>query len=410
MEDQKAFLKLLIAFVNDRDAALPEEPDWESLCELAAAQSLLGIFYYMVRKLPPDGQPPAPLMQKLEWYYHQTIIKSTQQNFAVSEAEKALCEAKIEYVPYKGYVIRRHYPAPDLRTMGDIDMLVREEDQTRVQKVLTGMGYTFDGNFDDVWVYKQNNVCLEIHSILRYLRDENGKLLELAGVWENVENSEDSEYKKVFTDEFQLVLLIAHMVKHFFFAGCGIRLALDVVFFLKAHPGMDWDKVIRWLHANRLDQAFYFMAGYSERVFGIPVNLPDKKECSDEQYEKLSCEFLKSNTFGAYDSRLMKNYRIYQRDHKKQTNTKTAKKITRRQFIFTFLFMPVDKMKLSRPYLNKYPWLLPFAYISRLVCGVFKKDIRKMTKNRFDFVRNVPDEAIEQAERKAEIHDLLGIY
>ena len=409
MEEQKAFLTLLIAFVNERDAALPDGLNWEDLYHLAAAQSLLGVLYDMARKLPPSIQPYASVMQKLEWDYRYTVIRAIQQDYAVSEAEKALDKAKIEYIPYKGYIVRRDYPVPELRTMGDMDMLVREEDQPRIQNVLTGMGYMFKGDFDDVWVYKQQNICFEIHNKLRYLRDEHSNLVELAGVWENVENIENNEYKKVFTDEFQLVLLIAHMVKHFFIAGCGIRLALDVVLFFKKHPDMDWDKVIRWLRANQLEQAFYFMAGYSEQVFGIVVDLPDKKEYSDEQYEKLSCEFLKSNTFGAYDSKLMKNYRAYQRNHKTKTNVKTAKKITRKQFIITFLFMPADKMKLSRPYLNKYPWLLPFAHISRLVCGVFKKDVRKMTKNYVGFVRNIPDEAIEQAERKAEVHDLLGI-
>lgn len=40
----------------------------------------------------------------------------------------------IDYAPIKGSVVREYYPRPELRTMGDADVLIKENSVVRLNK------------------------------------------------------------------------------------------------------------------------------------------------------------------------------------------------------------------------------------------------------------------------------------
>lgn len=57
---------------------------------------------------------------------------------------RAISDAGIEVVAIKGFALAHTiYPAPELRTVGDLDILVRPGDRDRLLGHLSGLGYTF---------------------------------------------------------------------------------------------------------------------------------------------------------------------------------------------------------------------------------------------------------------------------
>lgn len=81
-------------------------------------------------------------------------------------------EEKIPYAFFKGYELRELYPVPELRTMGDVDVLVRDEDLERTAEVLCGLGYQKEEGGGAVWAFKR---------IILLMKSIDGLLLALTG-------------------------------------------------------------------------------------------------------------------------------------------------------------------------------------------------------------------------------------
>ena len=77
-------------------------------------------------------------------------------------------EEKIPYAFFKGYELRELYPVPELRTMGDVDVLVRDEDLERTAEVLCGLGYQKEEGGSAVWALKKDNFSYEVHRRLAF--------------------------------------------------------------------------------------------------------------------------------------------------------------------------------------------------------------------------------------------------
>lgn len=133
----------------------------------------------------------------------------------MEELSAAFREAEIDFVPFKGTCISEYYPDPALRTMGDMDLAIHTEDRQRSDKVMKRLGYVSMVDNHAVWTYqKDDRFCLK--------------------------------------PEFHFLYLLAHTAKHIINKGYGIRGFLDLVFFVRGEPDMDWDWIEEQLRELRL--------------------------------------------------------------------------------------------------------------------------------------------------------------
>jgi hypothetical protein len=66
------------------------------------------------------------------------------------------------------------------------------------------------------------------------------------------------------------------------------------------------------------------------------------------------------------------------------------RKLNTKKKIFSYMFLPLDKMKIGFPVLNKYPWLLPVMWIVRII-------VRPKAKAR-SFIATMKDFTEEEAQ------------
>ncbi len=131
----------------------------------------------------------------------------------------------IDYLPLKGAVIRAWYPEPWMRTSCDIDILIREEDLAKAEKLLSQNGYEKTANgVHDICFAIDELLPLELHF---NLLEENEKIDPmLAKVWQFSERK--SGHRWEMRNDFFFFYLLAHIEQHLMDGGCGIRPFLDL--------------------------------------------------------------------------------------------------------------------------------------------------------------------------------------
>ncbi|MBQ7266101.1 MAG: nucleotidyltransferase family protein [Firmicutes bacterium] len=243
MERQKQnFLNILNAYVNGTDIEL-EKPDYNEIFHLAKINSLEAVVYSTLKQNKIVLEDT--IMSKYENIFNATVVYSVKQEYVANEVIKLMTEHSIRHILFKGIVIKELYPTPELRTMGDIDIIIDSENREKVYELLKNNGFEFDeySSHSEVLNYKKNGVLFEIHTSLFEKEFFNGINLKeyYKSCFEHAVNINNLTYEFDVNEHFAYIIL--HMAKHFVDGGCGIRMLLDIVFYIKRHKDMDWEYI-----------------------------------------------------------------------------------------------------------------------------------------------------------------------
>ena len=236
------------------------------------------------------------LSQKFGKLQMLAIYRYENQNYELSQIKKTLSEAKIDFLPLKGAVIRDLYPEPWMRTSCDIDVLVKKCDIDRaVELLITELGYERDTkeNYHDVSLYSSSGVHLELHFTL----EENIPELDatLKCVWDHAAPiSEDScEYR--LSNEFFIYHIISHAAYHFVHGGCGVRPLADLWLLIK-DGDYDEGKLFELLSESKIDEFSSSMIELSRVWFG--------KKKHDEMTARMENYILCGGLYGTQEARV----------------------------------------------------------------------------------------------------------
>lgn len=156
---------------------------------------------------------------------HMAVYRYINQSQALEEIEDLFQDNQIFYLPLKGSVLRRHYPEEWMRTSGDIDILIREQDFERAKDLLIQKCRFFHSteNEKDASFYRDRCVHLELHKNL--IKDDT--ILDFCPeyIWNNVLYD---KYKCSMKDEDFYTYHLEHMKNHFLTGGCGVRYFIDL--------------------------------------------------------------------------------------------------------------------------------------------------------------------------------------
>ncbi|MFC2150764.1 nucleotidyltransferase family protein [Calditrichota bacterium] len=121
--------------------------DWHALIEHANKQALSGYIYYKLSEQELLSSLPEQLNTSLKSTHQQTTARNVRLIATLQKVGTALAEKDIRLIILKGmYLIERVYPSVGVRSMVDIDFLIRREDAATVRQLLLEQGYT-----DGLW-------------------------------------------------------------------------------------------------------------------------------------------------------------------------------------------------------------------------------------------------------------------
>lgn len=343
--------ELLRAFVLDEVPAVTDA-DRETLLRSAEMQNLLPVLAYMNKKhhLFSDDALNAHLSRQLR----QTIFLHTQRYAAFEELSCTLSEAGIDHMPVKGWYLRELYPVMELRTFGDIDVLIRREDRKAVHTLMLSRGYAVKTDWEPTYTYARGPELYELHTNLMdaSLDGRSDLPAYFADAWNHAQLRDGRCYGPDLS--FHFLYTLVHLAKHLYGGGAGLRMYLDGALFIRHHnDALDWSVIRSEMEKLGLSNFLNTVLTCCERWFGVTAG------CGFERVEacgELLTYALDADLFG----KLRDHTVIHMRNRRTASDSDGKQSAIRR-----VLFPPYEALVKRYTYIKDRKWLIPVALVHR---------------------------------------------
>ena len=234
-------LRQSMGLEEQKDFAATAE-DWQWLHEEANRQSLTGVIYGAVAQLPASQQPTMELL--IQWICEADVINGKNEllNQESARLTKLFGEAGRRTAILKGQANAPLYPDKFLREPGDIDIWVEGGRdsvlallQTDTFASLTGNKKLKPENHEVLLHSNENKVSIEVH-----FRPSSGNFNPFTNrrlqQWLNAEIMNTEVVEEGFnvpSMKFNLMMQLAHIQRHFFELGIGLRQICDYFMLLR---------------------------------------------------------------------------------------------------------------------------------------------------------------------------------
>lgn len=342
-----------------------------SFSKMIFENGLIGI---VVPYLDENSFTNKRLYEKLKKALNEYIVMDIKQNFYIEKIRNELNHKDISFVFLKGSHLKLIYPKSYMRAMGDIDIIVKDEDFEEVTNVFKKLDFKINGKTTHHLTFETiDEIDIELHSsVLSELEDKDS-------IYANIWNYFKDDKMGL---EYELVYLVKHLARHFRSSGVGIRSLLDIEVFERHYEDvLNYDLVNEFLEVEGL-KTFYL------KVKEINLIILDNKEYSDETKDAINYLF-KSGIHGTgSDYNQFVSRAVY--DFKG----------SKFKYYFGMAFPKYKIMKDRYKYIKYIPILLPVAYIQRWISFLFKG--RKSLKHR--------NEALKETELVKETKVMLNYF
>ncbi len=408
------FLNLLTTSVrncgiDDIDLKELDSVNWEGLFVLAVRHQVHSLIYPVVNKIQAKEHI---IPEELFFRWKNCVLfNATEEMIRIEGFKNTLAELnrqKIPVVIFKGIEIKDIYPYPELRTMGDIDILVLKNHFNEADRILKKIGYIEENRDDHVIEYTHSMLkALELHNtIIDAEKDEQLSFIDDI-VWSNLKASvcmEENVY--VIKPTINLLYLTVHMFKHFARNGIGLRQYCDIVLYgIHYKDEIEWDYFWELVSkAGIIDFTLYLFAG-SNHYFNMNIQHYNKDfdiedMIVDEYLDLFMTELIEGGVFGGDDTVKKSEKYLLFNSSEKSFNSGSMKFLISLRILCNQIFPKPKWLSARYNYAKLHHWLLPAAWIHRLFhvitkrrkyAGTYKKSLSVLTrsKDRLDYMRAI---------------------
>ena len=381
----QGLLTLIKSALTGEKLSLPEGFSLEAADKLIRSQSLVPLIY---RGAFNCGiSPQSEVMQKYQVQYFQHLVSSDKQMRAVEQICAQFEKNGIDHMTLKGCNMKKLYPKPEMRSMGDADILIRLEQYERIPPLMQQLRYEAvkESPYDFCW--QGENLYVELHKKLfspaqadlyGWFGDGWGKAQKIDGC--RYEMSREDEYVYIFT----------HMTKHFRFCGIGVRHFVDLYVYRQAYPGLDEARIEQAMESLRLLDFYHNVRKTLDVWF--------KDVPADTVTELITDYVFNSGSFGT------EQHKLYSEELLKASKKRNEVKNSKLKSFISALFPPLDLMQLSYNILYKWPVLYPVYWVVRWVDILLHR--RKNIGKKLNIIQNMTDEKVAAYERTM---NLMGL-
>lgn len=344
---QQGITTLLRCAITGERLPLPEGFELEAALEDIRRHSMVTLVYEGALNCGIDAK--SPVMQELFQKYLRAYMKSEGQVKLIGKIFSAFDEQGIDYMPLKGSKMKALYPKPELRIMGDADILIRMEQYERIIPIMESLGFTAGVESDHELIWKSKALFLELHK--RLIPSYNEDFYAYFGDgWQLAKQKNGTRYS--MTPEDEMVYLFTHFAKHYRDGGIGCRHVVDLWVFLRSRPDMDEAAVKAELEKMQL-LVFY------ENIRNL-MSVWFEGARSDEKMDFITDFIFTSGDWGRAETRFASQMVKKSKHSALSFNGKLM-------YTWGVLFPSVKSMEQKYTVLKKAPWLLPAVWVYRPV-------------------------------------------
>ncbi|MCH5303560.1 MAG: nucleotidyltransferase family protein [Ruminococcus sp.] len=344
LENFSYLISLLSAAINETEPQKPSENiSFKYIYSLANAHEILNTVFYSIEKLKinSDNELFKKWKDKRNEAFHRNMIQTAEFELIKNEFTKN----GVEFLPVKGIPLCELYPQSDYRFMNDLDILVK--DTKKAGAVIKTLGYSpkqVGETHHDEFI-KPPFMLVELHRDL--VRADSRFFDYYSDIFSRANKINEAEFELSREDFY--IYSVVHIYKHYSKAGTGLRSFTDLYLLNK-----------KWL--SSLNTAY--VEGELKKL-GLSEFREKMSKIADKwflhnDYKSFSDEELFILTSGAFGTTENKVNAV------KGNKGKLA-------FVFKRLFPSPKTMKWRFPWLKKYPLLLPYAYLYRILRDGIKK-------------------------------------
>ena len=306
----------------------------------------------------------------------QSIVIEQNQTLAFKSVSANFEQNGIDYLPLKGSVIRKLYPKPEMRLMGDMDILVRQNQIAEVCSIMENLGFVQDEVTENVTVYTKNIVNFEIHTSL--CTSDDAYYSYFKDNWDKAMPKEPGKHIFAFSNEDAFIFDFVHSVKHYTRGGVGLRQFIDIWLMLKKFDDMNTEYITSEFKKLGLLEFYNNVVDTVENWFGNKEQIDITKFITDITF--------KSGSFGTEGKRSASVAMEVVKEKGKAKNNILYK-------ILCTVFLPFSAMKTIYPVLEKAPVLLPIMWVVRWFKTLFFK--RKNISKQINRIQNSTNSAVD---------------
>lgn len=221
------------ALVNEK-YELSADFELEKALELAKKHGIAVMLYYGLLNCGVDQS--SSVMQQLFMMTCRNIAVSEQQMYFLGQIFSEFDNNQVDYMPLKGTLLKEMYAKPEMRSMGDADILIKEEQYEIIKPIMENLGYTHkvESDHEFVWYKKGSHIELHKRLIPSYNKDY---YYYFGDGWKLAKIKNGTKFS--MTDEDQMIYLFTHFAKHYRDAGIGIRHIVDLWVYRNSKPDLD---------------------------------------------------------------------------------------------------------------------------------------------------------------------------
>ncbi len=287
----------------------------------------------------------------------QEMVINETQVYAFNEIVSKFEENSVDYLPLKGSRLKNLYPKPEMRSMSDIDILIKLSQYEVISKIMKELGYESVIESDHELIWKRDTIVVELHK--RLIPSYNKDYYSYFGDgWRLAVKNEEKNGEHYLKKEDELIFLFTHLCKHYRDSGIGIKHLLDIWTFRAINKNLDEEYVKTEMVKLKIYEFYHNVLN----TLSVWFDGADGNEITE------------------YITEVAFNGGIFNRE-KAQVLSATLKgvkegksvKQLKKEKLLTGVFTPYNVMCGFYPFLRKWKILLPFAWVYHLFRRLFTK-------------------------------------
>lgn len=317
-------------------------------------------------------------------------------------------EHNIPFVIFKGCVLADLYPQYVQRSSCDTDIFVSHEYRQKAIEMLVNAGYVINEE------HSKNEVCvlqyckfphtIELHSCL--WEDYEGKRLDILKSFGLTDTDKLIELEicgftvTTLGYEEHLIYQLFHIIKHFSLEGVGMKYLADITLYVDAY-GKYIDYQRMWKRLEELDYvkfAHYLFAICIEFLGMDKAILEGRKMSMGNEFYEFMLDLFNGGVMYEDKSdswQILGMMTPYFTGEKSGAKGKFGRKLA-------VIFPRVKDIQEYYPYLRKYPFLLPVAWVQKATKYLI--NYRNQSNNWYS-----ASEKLNVAEHRIDLMDKLGL-
>ena len=341
---QQGILQLLKSAITVEPQVLPEGFDIEAAYPLIKKHHMVPLCYEGAVQCGVDRNHP--VMRQMFATCCKSLMVSEGQMQQLGVLFGEFDKNSIDYMPLKGCNMKALYPKPELRIMGDADVLIRVEQYDKIVPIMESLGFQAVLESDHELTWKNPLLYLELHKcvIPTYNKDY---YAYFGNGWNRAKKETGCRHGMNREDAW--IYLFTHFAKHYRDGGIGCRHVVDLWVYRRENPQMDEAYIQAEMDKLQLGEFYENICRLLDVWFhGAQM---------DERGEVLTACIFASGSWGSREDSIL-SQTIKDAKHSRLGFSGQL------VYLQKLLFPTAENMQRMYPFLDKATWLLPAMWVA----------------------------------------------